>query len=118
MQEMMDDFTSAGCRVEVGGSKGGRAGKAPETEKKARFPLINLLVLYDFIFLRVNLIETLHHTLILILIFHSNDAYGNHILNSAILSQKTHGNRYQLVLRWPIPNQNGDFHFSRELIRL
>lgn len=55
MQEMMDDFTSAGCRVEVAGSKGGRAGKAPETEKKARFPLINLLVLYDFIFLSCGL---------------------------------------------------------------
>ena len=44
MQEMMDDFTSAECRVEVGESKGGRAGKVPETEKKATFPLTNLLV--------------------------------------------------------------------------
>ena len=55
MQEMMDDFTSAECRVEVGESKDGRAGKVPETEKKARFPLINLLVFYDFIFLSCGL---------------------------------------------------------------
>lgn len=41
MQEMMDGFTSAKCRVGVSKGKGERVKEVYKRQKKASFPLIN-----------------------------------------------------------------------------
>lgn len=96
MQKMMDGLTSAKCKTEVGKDKGESVRKVyQKMKKKASFPLINFGFLQFPPFpLGANPTETLHFTLILTLMDHSNNAQGNYMLNFSILvSQKTHGNR-------------------------